>query len=258
MESSAPPPVDILAVLAKMRFFADWSGPQLDRLAAASHVRSYRDGEIVLQLGVKSDHLAAIVKGSLLAQRSLKNGRTVVSGYLMEGQVTGHIAALDGDPPAFDAIANGPTDIILIPNAVFMEIVSSDPVRLKSIIQSLCRRTRLDYEAIVLRTGNSVRVQIAKLVGYWARGMQTVDGGQVEGDIGVKQHQIAAQLGCTRQTVNRAIAQMVDEGILTQSYGQVRIRDVGKLNALIETEGPVPPQVLSLMEQPQGVLKGGD
>jgi CRP-like cAMP-binding protein len=254
----SPPSIDVRAVLAQMRYFADWPAPQLDRLAAASHARRYADGEMVLQAGVTTDHLAAVAQGSLLSQRSLMNGKTVLVGYLLAGQVTGHLAILDGDPPALDAVANGETDIILIPGAVFLEIVSNDPVRLMSIIKSLCRRTRLDYEGIILRAGNSTRCQIAKLITYWARGIPKNDSGIYTLDIGITQDQIAAQLGCTRQTVNRVIAQMVQEGILARPYGQLRIRDVEKLNAIIAAESPAPRHVLPLFKQPDGVLKGGD
>jgi CRP-like cAMP-binding protein len=258
VDSYSPPSVDARAVLAKMRYFSDWSAAQLDRLAGASHVRRYADGEMVLEAGARTDHLAAIARGSLLSQRTLKNGKTVLVGYLLAGQVTGHLAILDGDPPALDAVANGEADIILIPGAVFLDIVSNDPVRLMSIIKSLCRRTRLDYEGIILRAGNSTRCQIAKLITYWARGIEKNGGGIYELDIGITQDQIAAQLGCTRQTVNRVIKQFVQEGILARPYGQVRIRDLGKLNAIIAAESPAPRHVLPLFKQPEGVMKGGD
>ena len=258
MKKNAPLSVNIRAVLAKMRYFADWPAPLLDRLAAASHVRRYVDGETVLHSGGAADCLAAIAQGSLLSQRTLKNGKTVLLGYLSAGQVTGHLAVLDGKPPALDAVANGDTDIILIPGAVFRDIVSNDPVRLMSIIQSLCRRTRLDYEAIILRAGNSRRCQIAKLISYWSRGISQDEDGSYDLDIGVTQEQIAAQLGCTRQTVNTVITQMVKEGILARPYGQIRIRNLKKLNAIMAEESPAPPHVMSLFKQPKGVLKGGD
>jgi CRP-like cAMP-binding protein len=254
----SPAVADIRSVLSKVRFFSDWSVAQLDRLAAASHVRHLADGEMVLQAGVAADHLVAIARGSLLSQRTLKNGKTVLIGYLLEGQVTGHLAVLDGDPPALDAVANGQTDVIIVPGAAFRDIVSNDLVRLMSIVQSLCRRTRLDYEGIILRAGNSITCQIAKLFSYLARGTQEGDGGLHDLDVGVTQDQIAAQLGCTRQTVNRVIAQMIRDGILMRAYGRIRIRDMPRLTAIIDAEGPAMPEVSTLLRQPKGVLRGGD
>jgi CRP-like cAMP-binding protein len=221
-------------------------------------VRHYADGDMVLEAGVVSDCLVAIAQGSLLSQRVLKNGKTVLIGYLLAGQVTGHISVLDGDPPALDAVANGEADIILIPGTVFRGIVSNDTVRLMSVIKSLCRRTRLDYEGIILRAGNSRRVQVAKLISYWARGVQQDKDGRYDLDIGVTQDQIAAQLGCTRQTVNAVIKQMVQDGILARPYGQIRIQDRKKLNAIIAAESPAPRYVRPLFKQPDGVLRGGD
>lgn len=258
MKSRSLSHADIRAVLAKVRFFADWPASQLDELAAASHMRRYADGEMVLQTGQPARHMVAIARGSLRAERTLANGKTVSLGYLLAGQVTGHLAILDGEPPALDAIANGEADMVLISGSAFLKLISNDPVRLMSVIKSLCRRTRLDYEAIILRVGNSRRVQIAKLIGYWARGAEQDKSGRYDLDIDITQDQIAAQLGCTRQTVNRLIKQMVEDGILARPYGQIRIHDMDKLNAIIETEGPVPREVQKLMEQPEGVMKGGD
>ncbi|HUB85866.1 MAG TPA: Crp/Fnr family transcriptional regulator, partial [Rhizomicrobium sp.] len=225
---------------------------------AASFVRRYADGEAVLLAGVTNGHLACIVKGSLMAQRTFKNGRTVLNGYLIEEQVTGHLAVLDGDPPAFDAIANGEVDIVHVPGTAFMNTVSNDPALLMIIIQSLCRRTRIDYESLVMRIGNSTACQVAKLISYWARGAPQNADGSYDLGIGITQDQIAAQLGRTRQTVNRVLTQMVQDGVLARSYGQIRIADMKKLNAIIAEESPAPRYVLPLFKQPEGVLKGGD
>jgi CRP-like cAMP-binding protein len=241
-----------------VRFFSDWSVTQLDGLAAASQMHRYADGEMLLQAGVISDCIVAVARGSLLSQRMLKNGRTVLVGYLLAGQVTGHLSVLDGDPPALDAVANGEVDAVLVPGAAFRDIVSNDTVRLMSIIKSLCRRTRLDYEGIILRAGNSRRVQIAKLISYWARGVPPNEDGSYDLNMGITQDQIAAQLGCTRQTVNAVIKQMIQDGILGRPYGQIRIHDQRKLNAIIAAESPAPEHVLPLFKHPDGVLRGGD
>ena len=253
------PPVDIGSVLAQSRFFAGWPQTLLDTLGAQSRVCVFANGEHVLTAGVPSDDLVVIAKGSLIARRVLKNGKIVVFGYLTAGQVTAHLAVLDGEPPALDAIANGAAEVILIPGKVFREAISSHPALMMDVIQSLCRRTRLDYEGTILRVGNSTRCAIAKMIGYVARTAEVDAEGGYRLQIGITQDQIAAQIGCTRQTVNREIARMVREGILSRPYGRIHIRDLSRLIAIIEAEDPAPPEILALVtRQPPGVLKGGD
>jgi CRP-like cAMP-binding protein len=254
--------VDVLPLIrttiAQTRLFSGWPAEILDRIAQGSELHTYRSGDFVLRRSVRSDHMIVLESGTLVSQRTLKNGKLIVFDFLMPGQSTSHIAVLDGQAPAFDIVARTSTaQCVLIPRLTLLEAIGNDPVRLMDIIQFLCRRTRLDYEAIHSRTVDSLRCQIAKQLIYWVRGTNAADISRVP--FAVSQDDLAAILGASRQTINREIVALAREGIVSQSYRNIEIADIDRLVAIIEEEDPAGPEISdALFNRPKNLFRATD
>ena len=109
-----------------------------------------------------------------------------------------------------------------------------------------------------MRTANSVRCQLARVILYWARG-QTGPGKSARIPIGISQEEIAAMLGKSRPTINKEIGTLIAEGVLARSYRQIQILDMQALMNIVERENP---GTLKLNEaifgKPDGVLTTSD
>jgi CRP-like cAMP-binding protein len=122
----------------------------------------------------------------------------------------------------------------------------------------LCRKLRIEYENTFMRTANSVRCQLARLILYWARGQIETSRG-VRIPVGISQENMAAVLGKSRPTINKEIGTLIAEGILARSYRQIQILDVPALIDIIERENPGTRKVNeSLFGKPSGVLPTSD
>ncbi len=173
--------------------------------------------------------------------------------------MTSHLAALDGEPPAFDIVARGPAEMVFIPRVAFLDAIARDPERLMDVIQLLCRRTRLEYEANYMRAANTLRCQLAKVIVYWSRGLADAQGNSAEIPIDISQDDIAAFFGRARQTINREINGLIRDGILARSYMKIRVLDVRALMAIIDAEEPDSWAWRDrLFSRPANVLKGSD
>jgi CRP-like cAMP-binding protein len=249
----------VRTTIAQTRLFAGWPPHVLDAIAGGSELRSFKSGEAAIRMGEPSQHMVLVVTGAFRVQRTLKNGRTIVFDFLLPGQSTSHLALFDGIAPAFDIVAKTDARCVFISRETLLAAIGRDPDRLMDIIQFLCRRTRMDYEGTHLRIGNSLRCQIAKLLAYWARGPERPDAKGACVPFALSQDDLAAMLGCSRQTVNRELAELAKRGIVTQSYRKIEINDIPALMALMESEDPDRPGVTdAVFARPKNVLRASD
>ena len=168
--------ITIRATLERTRLFAEWPDETLSRLAEGGKLRHYKDGEMPCRQGDPCTGVWVVVSGRLFTSRSWPDGRRMVIDFLPPGQMLGFIAIFDDEPMAFDATADGDAVVAHIPRQLFLDIVLPNAVLMHHVVLMLCRRSRIDYEHIQLKTMHSPRVQIAKIILYHTRGANTENG----------------------------------------------------------------------------------
>ena len=245
-------------ILKRTHLFSAWPDPLIDRLMDGADLRRYVDGETAIQRGTPSLHLAIVVSGSFVAQRPRPGDEVLIADYLMPGQSISYMAALDGFPPVFDARASGESEMLLIARKALLDAFAQDPERYLDLVLMLCRQLRREFENTYMRTANSVRCQLARVILYWARG-QSGDGNGARIPVGISQEDIAAMLGKSRPTINKEIGALIEEGILARSYRQIQVLDLQALMSIVERENPGTIKLNeSIFGKPDGVLRTSD
>jgi CRP-like cAMP-binding protein len=230
------PAATIRATLERTRLFASWPGESLVRLVSGSELRSYKHGEMVCHLGDACTGVWVVATGRLYSCRTWPNGRRMIFDFLPPGQMTGFVAVFDNEPMAFDITADAQSSVVHIPRSLFLDVVLPDAALLHQVVLMLCRRSRIDYEHAQLMTMHSPRVRIAKVIFYHTRG--SADAG-VEPNVHFSQDVVGSLLGLTRQTVNKELAPLIRDGILARGYGNLVVKDVGRLAEIALSEEPL-------------------
>jgi CRP-like cAMP-binding protein len=245
-------------ILKKTHLFSTWSGSLIDRLMEGAELRRYADGEIAVGYRTPSPYVAIAAGGSFTVRRPQTDGEPMIADYLMPGQATSYLAALDGFHATFDIISRGESEMVFIPRASLAAALAIEPARYEDIVLMLCRRLRREFENSFMRTTNSVRCQLARVILYWARG-QVGKGKAARIPIGISQEEIAAMLGKSRPTINKEIGALIADGVLARSYRQIHILDVKALMAIVESENPGTLKISDrIFGKPDGVLMTSD
>ena len=210
-----------------MRVTSGWPEPAIAEFCAGAESKTYRDGERAVSAGDKIDSIWIVTEGSFLLSRSWHNGRRFVYSFLSPGQMTGVLPVFDGLPAAFDATARGDATAIVVPGTAVRSVTAHFPEAALEIVAFLCRRTRMDYEAIELHAMNSVRCRIAKAILWIARGQERTIG--AEADPRISQEELADIVCAARQSVNRELRRLMREGIIKQRYRALAILDRDRL-----------------------------
>ncbi|HTQ15317.1 MAG TPA: Crp/Fnr family transcriptional regulator [Rhizomicrobium sp.] len=247
----------IRTTIAQTRMFAGWPAAALDRMSAASSLRRYRAGEVLLRRGEPTPGAWLIASGCLSNSRQMADGRYNLADLMIAGQITGFIPVIDGMPAAFDTTARTDAEVVLIPGAVLLEVLREDSGRLLDVARMMCRRTRLDYEAIQSFALDPLRMRILKWLCFMARGSSVP--GAFELPVGVTQDDLAAHFGVSRQSVNKEIAALVEEGVLAHRYRSLVVTDMNRMVGMVMDYDPVLDEILALIfGRPARVLRTSD
>ena len=217
----------IVEALAAIPFFGGLEPAALDRLAATMRARRFRRGEVIFHIGDPGDALFVIVSGEVKISLPSETGDEAILATLRPGDVFGELALLDGAPRSASATALGPTETVGLPRERFRELIATEAgVRdalLASIAGELRRLTRHVEELHFLDITGRLAAQLVRLT---EEGGTPTDDGAVRLRTNLTQADLAAMVGCTRQSVNKLLGQFTDDGLLRLERDAIVVTDL--------------------------------
>jgi CRP/FNR family cyclic AMP-dependent transcriptional regulator len=223
----------VVEALASIPFFAGLDAVALERVAAGMRSRRFRRGEVIFHAGDPGDALFIIVSGDVKISLPSETGDEAILATLRPGAVFGELALLDGAPRSASATALGPTETVVLPRDRFRELIATEAgVRdalLASIAGELRRLTTHVEELHFLDITGRLAARLVRLAEE--SGMPTPDGG-IRLRTNLTQADLAAMVGCTRQSVNKLLGQFTDDGLLRLERDGIVVID---LDGLVST-----------------------
>ena len=222
----------VLASLAAIPFFGGLDPDALERLAAGMRSRRFRRGEVIFHIGDPGDALFVIVSGEVKISLPSETGDEAILATLRQGDVFGELALLDGAPRSASASALMPTETVILPRDRFRELIATETgVRdalLASIAGELRRLTTHVEELHFLDITGRLAARLARLA--QESGTPLPDG-SLRLRTNLTQGDLAAMVGCTRQSVNKLLGQFTDDGLLRLERDGIVVTDLEGLSA---------------------------
>jgi CRP/FNR family cyclic AMP-dependent transcriptional regulator len=222
----------VLDAVAAIPFFAGLGPAALEQLAASMRSRRFRRGEVIFHVGDPGDALFVIVSGDVKISLPSDDGEEAILATLRAGDVFGELALLDGAPRSASATARSATETVVLPRDRFRELIATEAgVRdalLASIAGELRRLTTHVEELHFLDMTGRLAARLVRLA---------QDGGTLRADGGIQlmstltQGDLAAMVGCTRQSVNKLLGQFTDDGLIRLEREGIVVTDIDGLTA---------------------------
>ncbi len=171
-----------------------------------------------------------LVRGTIKISSVQENGKEAILGMMEEGNWFGEIALLDNLPRSHSAHALSPCELLVVPRAVFDELMRSATfaraiaVKLAGRVRGLCC---LVEDATLLST----RARIASRLLLLAHGDATL-AADARSTANISQDALAMMLGITRQTLNKELQAMAAAGAVNLGYGRIDIASLPNLKAI--------------------------
>lgn len=216
--------------LRRCALFARVTDDSLAACISSLRSRRYRRGETVFHQGDPGDSLYIVASGSVkIVLPSPAGGEEAIIATLGKGDFFGELAILDGAPHSASIVALEPTETLVLHREPFEVLIDTDRSLRRALFAGLSAELRR-------LTGHVEELHFLDLPGRLARRLvQLAEEGHPDGDAPVTlewpytQSELAAMIGGTRQTVNRLLADLVDQGLIKIERETITIPDLDRL-----------------------------
>ncbi|MEZ5934674.1 MAG: Crp/Fnr family transcriptional regulator [Alphaproteobacteria bacterium] len=209
-------------------------------IAANCSWRRYAAGEQILDRDSDTNDLLFITEGQVRVVNYSASGRETAFAVIEAGRHVGEIAAIDGLARSASVVALKPCTIAALPAERFRRLYETHAEIASKLLRHLTGIIRTTNERIAeLSTVTAVQRIYRELLRLCEPGP-----GRTDAVIQAMptQHDLASKVGATRETVARALGQLVNTGVIERRGRTVLIRDYEMLNDLADPEGELMPR----------------
>jgi CRP/FNR family cyclic AMP-dependent transcriptional regulator len=215
--------------LQQCALFAHVEPDGLRVLAGAMVRRRFRRNEVIFHQGDPGDSLHVVATGAVKIVLPSSEGDEAIIATLQPGDFFGELALLDGAPHSATATAVEPVETLSLARAPFQHLLDDDRglriALLSGLAGELRRLTGHVEELHFLDLAGRLAMRLVRL----ARDRDPSAEGEVTLDWPFTQSDLAAMIGGTRQSVNKLLSRLVDDGLLRIEHDTLVIHDVHAL-----------------------------
>ena len=211
----------VVQSLADLPLLARLPEAALAHLARASYARRYPRGQVLCSEGDPGDSLLLLEDGQVVVSRISPRGQEIVLATLDAPASFGELSLLDGQPRSATVTAQQAVRVRVVPRQVVADLLDREPALARSLLLALTAMVRGGNE----RLSDLLTLDIPGRLAKWllARaeraGVPEAEGVRIA--LGRSQGELAAELGATRVSVNKALALFQSLGLLELDGGSV-------------------------------------
>jgi CRP-like cAMP-binding protein len=202
--------------------------PDLRELAEQAFPRHLSRGQVLFLEGDPSDHLFVVERGRLKVTVGSARGQELLLQVVSAGGALGELSVVDRLPRSAGATALDDLSLWCVPADAVRALLATTP--------AFCLALAEDLAAQVRRlTGASADLVFLDLPQRLAKLLLALHAGEgPPGLAGMAQTDVAAHLGVTRQTLNRALARLHDAGWVAIGRDGLEVLRPAELRAFAE------------------------
>jgi CRP/FNR family transcriptional regulator, cyclic AMP receptor protein len=189
-------------------------------------VKTYAAGAVVIRQGDVADGLYGVLSGRLTVTFATAEGRDLILGMRMPGQLFGELALIDGATRSATVVARDASSALFIARHIILPFLYRHPelvLRLAAYMSELMRRGT-DHIADVSLLGIPQRL---------AKVLITLAGAKLA--VSLSQDELSRILGVSREVVNRQLALWREGGFVKLARGRIILLDDGAMRRIAKT-----------------------
>ncbi|MGZ8437145.1 MAG: Crp/Fnr family transcriptional regulator [Candidatus Limnocylindrales bacterium] len=222
-----------LDALRACRLFTGLDERPMELVANALRVRRFRRGEVIFHAGDPGDSLFIVASGSVKITVTAEDGaEPAILTTIGTGGFFGELALLDGAPRSATAAAVDAVETLVLRRDAFDQLVDNEVALRRALLSALAAEIRR-------LTAQVEDLHFLDLPGRLARHLlREIDG---DGDLPpagaarlpwpYTQGELASMIGGSRQSVNRLLADFIQQGLLRFDGDDLVVPDPRRLAA---------------------------
>jgi CRP-like cAMP-binding protein len=202
-------------------WFAALSASQQQQLLTHARLVQLGAGQRLFSRGDEFDGIYVLLSGALLIAGVHSSGREALLTIVEAGDWIGEIALFDRKARTHDATASVACQLLQLNNSALQQLVQQDPLWWQRFGQLLTEKMRLVFQALEDMSLLPASVRLARRLLMLCRLHQQDERYLIP----VQQEQLGQLLSLSRQTINQLLQQLVANGVIRTSYGEIEVLD---------------------------------
>ncbi|WP_127025737.1 Crp/Fnr family transcriptional regulator [Rheinheimera mangrovi] len=202
-------------------WFAALSASQQQQLLTHARLVQLGAGQRLFNRGDEFDGIYVLLSGALLIAGVHSSGREALLTIVEAGDWIGEIALFDRKARTHDATASVACQLLQLNNSALQQLVQQDPLWWQRFGQLLTEKMRLVFQALEDMSLLPASVRLARRLLMLCRLHQQDERYLIP----VQQEQLGQLLSLSRQTINQLLQQLVANGVIRTSYGEIEVLD---------------------------------
>lgn len=214
--------------------FRHWPDEARVRLVREARLRAYDRRTQVLAHDRQAREMLAVASGCLEVGCVDAEGRRYLHGLLGAGHIAAVVRLLDDEPLPYHYHAHEDSVIVHLACSSVLSVLAEHPQLWREVARMGLQRHRYSLQTLHEKALNGIPqrlvVTLLRLADYYG----VTDSEGLALGVRLSQHDLAAMLGVSRQTINRELGLLIEQGILDASYSRIVIKDLARLKALVQ------------------------
>lgn len=219
-------------VLKRVPLFNDLSEAELARFAEVTREREYPRNSVILFEDDPGDALYIVSSGQVKVVLIGEDGREVILSVLGDGDFFGEMSLIDDEPRSAHVIAMKDSHLLVLRRDDFQVQLQQHPSVALKLLRVLVQRLRRADEKIGSLVLLDVNGRVAQLLLDLAE-----ESGGPRLTRKLTHHTIAQMIGSSRETVSRAMRELVERGLIEVSRREITITNADALRAMTGSRG---------------------
>lgn len=218
-----------LELLRNVPMFARLTDDHLYLLSSSLGTRAFERGATIFHQGSVGNVLYMIVSGQVRIYTVSELGQELSVKIFRDGDFFGELSLLDGQPRSASAVAMRVTTTLTLHRTAFLQAIRTMPQIAVTVLEELSSRLRrtniyIEHLASTSAPQRVVRtlLDLADQHGVQERGMTRID-------LHLTQDDLASLAGTTRETVNRVLSSLREQGLISVERARLSVLNLTEL-----------------------------
>lgn len=222
--------VQIRETLRLGAVFSEWQDADILQLVARARLRTHPRGSKVLWPG--ADDLIVVASGCVELSCMNSDGAKFVKALLRRGDCSGVIRLLRHRQSNYDYIAHEDCTVVHLPCCAFVKVLDAQPALWRSVALYALQKHQDNIAAIQHRALSNVLESLASVLVKLMESMEQSVGTRNASSVYLSQNELGTMLGISRQTINKELRKLANQGAVRIDYGRVDVLNMEALRAL--------------------------
>ena len=207
----------------KFPLFAGFGSSELESLEKCLVRRRYPGGQILFHIGDEGGSLHIIERGRVKVTIPSYSGEELILAILGAGEILGELSLFDGKPRSATVQALENTETLCLHRKDVLELMRNRFDLVERILEVLSRRIRDTDLLLADRHFLGINTRLARKILDLGDAFGMQDGKQIRIDMKITQKDLAAMIGATRESINKELKVLRNQGVVRTHDGTIEI-----------------------------------